>query len=160
MENFDTLSRTNLVRRCQELTTLVETDRLTRLGNSMYLERRTSARGGWFVMADLDGFKRAQDLHPDGHAYGDRILQEFATFLRTICRTRPGRGGDRVAIRLHGDEFIVWTPYKNVARRLKAKIRDWVSFDGDVRASAGMGQNTQSADAALFMNKRARRTQQ
>lgn len=108
-------------------------------------------------MTDLDGFKRAQDLHPDGHAYGDRLLQEFAIFLRAICRTNPGRDSDRVAIRLHGDEFVVWTPHKNVARRIKGKIRGWHSYDGAVRASAGLGKDLQSADAALFIDKRRRK---
>jgi GGDEF domain-containing protein len=137
---------------------LAETDQLTQLPNRRALERRTHARDGWFVMADLNGFKKAQDAHPDGHQYGDRILQEFAEFLDSSCRTGRGRCDDRVSSRLGGDEFVVWCPTNHGARRIKRLIRSWVSRDGQVRAAAGMGKDLESADGAMYMSKQGLRS--
>lgn len=132
---------------------LAERDALTDLPNRLGLERRTHARDGWFVLADLNGFKKAQDAHPDGHAYGDRILQEFADWLESNCRTKSGRSEDRVASRLGGDEFVVWCPTRAAARRIKQSIRSWVSEDGRVTSSAGLGKTLDAADAAMYVSK-------
>tara|TARA_R110002167_G_C12707228_1_gene655101 strand:- start:12583 stop:13092 length:510 start_codon:yes stop_codon:yes gene_type:complete len=132
---------------------VAETDSLTELPNRRQLERRTDARDGWFVMCDLAGFKNAQDTHPDGHSYGDRILQEFADFLEGSTRTGRGRSEDRVAARTGGDEFIVWCPSRHGARRIKQLVRAWVSGDGRVAARAGMGKDIASADAAMYISR-------
>lgn len=134
-----------------------ERDKLTGLANADLLEQRTSARGGFFILADLDGFKGAQDAHPEGHSYGDRILREFADFLVTITRTGRGRAADRVTARLHGDEFVVWCPTRHGARRIKHLIRMWRSLDGAVGASAGLGRDIDSADANMYADKERRR---
>lgn len=141
----------------ETLRSLALKDKLTGLGNRNLLEQRTHARGGFFVLCDLDGFKRAQDAHPEGHIYGDRILREFADFLVAIIRTNRARSEDRVAIRLGGDEFCVWCPTRAAARRIKKLVRMWRSHDGAVGASAGMGLDMAHADATLFANKRARK---
>lgn len=158
------VTKTLLMRRIQllesELTNKdreAEKDHLTRLGNKLGLERRTSARGGWFVLCDLDGFKRAQDAHPAGHAYGDLVLIEFANFLRSVTRTDPGRAADRVAARTGGDEFVIWVPTKEAAVRVKLMVRAWLSEDGAVSASVGMGQDLAAADAAMYLDKRAKK---
>lgn len=132
-------------------------DTLTGLHNRRFLEERTKGRGGWHVLADLDGFKQAQDAHPRGHAYGDDILVEFAEFLLTEIRTGPGRNQDRVAVRLGGDEFAIWCPSKAGAERIRNVVRAWSSSDGAVGASAGMGRDIESADASLYFNKQARK---
>lgn len=141
----------------ETLRSLAFKDRLTGLGNRALLESRTSARGGFFVLCDLDGFKAAQDAHPEGHGYGDRILREFADFLVAVIRTNRGRSEDRVAIRLGGDEFVVWCPTRHAARRIKKLVRMWRSSDDAVSASAGLGRDMAHADANLFRNKRERK---
>lgn len=141
----------------ETLRSLAFKDKLTGLGNRALLESRTHARGGFFVLCDLDGFKAAQDAHAEGHIYGDRILREFADFLVAVIRTNRARSEDRVAIRLGGDEFVVWCPTRAAARRIKKLVRMWRSHDGAVGASAGMGLDMAHADATLFANKRARK---
>lgn len=132
-------------------------DALTGLHNRHYLEERTSARGGYFVICDLDGFKTAQDAHPEGHEYGDRILREFAEFLVAVVRTNRGRSSDRVAVRSGGDEFVVWCPTRGAARRIKKLVRMWRSVDDAVGSSAGLGRDMQSADANLYVDKKRRK---
>jgi diguanylate cyclase (GGDEF)-like protein len=51
------------------------------------------------LFIDLDGFKRANDVH--GHLFGDAVLQECAKRLRDSMRA-----GDLVG-RLGGDEFVM-----------------------------------------------------
>jgi diguanylate cyclase (GGDEF)-like protein len=125
-------------------------DPLTGLGNRRLLEERSHGRGGFFVAIDLNGFKRAQDAHPLGHAFGDLILREFAHFL-----LRNGWGGDRVACRVGGDEFVVWSPRLASAIRMRNIIHRWRA--GAVTASAGVGATLAEADAAMYQSKEARR---
>lgn len=160
MPAIDDLSATQLIERIQILEATAahwqeqaETDQLTELPNRRQLERRTDARDGWFVMCDLAGFKNAQDTHPEGHQYGDRILQEFADFLEASTRTGRGRSQDRVAARLGGDEFVVWCPSRHGARRIKQIVRQWQSADGRVAARSGLGKTICAADAAMYLSR-------
>ena len=137
-----------------------DTDELTGLLNRRGLLRRTQSRDwGWYVAADLDGFKAAQDANPRGHAYGDEILVEFADFLMMNTRQRDMRARDLLAARTGGDEFTIWTETRAGARRIKHAIREWSSKDGEVRASAGIGDTIETADGALYTNKLARKNQ-
>lgn len=79
-------------------------DRLTKLRSRLCLEEqleRRIAAGAPFCVAilDIDGFKLVNDTH--GHVVGDELLRQFATELRSACRSSDivGRWG--------GDEFIV-----------------------------------------------------
>lgn len=131
-----------------------DTDSLTGLLNRRGLERRTCSREwGWFVAADLDRFKAAQDAHPEGHAYGDRILQEFTEFLLTNTRQGEFRARDIMAARTGGDEFTVWCETRIGACRIKDLIRSWHSEDHQVSASAGIGKDREAADCAMYLNK-------
>lgn len=157
--NTADLSRTALVRRVIALEAALAArereaneDSLTGLPNRRCLEQRTRARGGVYVLADLDGFKRAQDEHPRGHAYGDEILIEFAKFLLSTSRS-----SDHVAARLGGDEFVVWCSSAAGAERITQRIRSWRSRDGAVGASAGVGRSMEAADVDLYNNKQNRR---
>lgn len=134
-----------------------ERDRLTRLHNRRALERLTDGREGWFVSCDLDGFKQAQDAHPDGHLYGDKILREFAKFMLSSCRTKRGRADDRVAARVGGDEFVIFCPTKHGARRISKIARSWTSSCGTIGCAAGMGRTVQAADRAMYNCKRRSR---
>lgn len=114
------------------------------------IERRSHARDGFFVVCDLDGFKRAQDAHPDGHAYGDRILREFARFLLDITREDE----DRVSARFGGDEFIVWVPSVRAALEVERRVQGWRR--DTITCTAALGKNLESADRRLMAKKRNR----
>ena len=134
-----------------------DTDELTGLLNRRGLDRRTKGRDwGWFVSADLDGFKAAQDANPRGHAYGDSILVEFADFLVVNTRQRANRDRDVLSARTGGDEFVVWTEMLTGARRIVEAIRAWSSKDGAVRVSAGMGTTIELADSSCYTIKLAK----
>lgn len=131
----------------EEVRREANTDPLTGLGNRRMLCRR--AGDSWYVYADLDSFKAAQDSHPGGHEHGDAVLREFARFLGTVVRS-----DDQVAFRAGGDEFCVLVGTKEGARRVRDQIRRWVSVvHPGVTSSAGMGQDIESADCAMFINK-------
>lgn len=162
---FD-LTRTALVRKLDRLAYLeaehlrlqaaVETDSLTGLRNEGGLARAVGGRTGWYVLADLNGFKRVNDKH--GHAAGDIVLREFAGWLEANTRQDPTRGVDLVTSRLHGDEFAVWTEHRAGARRIKHAIREWRSIHyPEASASAGMGRDLKAADASMYLNKSRRK---
>jgi diguanylate cyclase (GGDEF)-like protein len=59
------------------------------------------------VMADLDHFKRLNDVH--GHAAGDRVIKDFADKIRSAAGVRG------VAGRIGGEEFAVLLPLTDLA---------------------------------------------
>ncbi len=54
------------------------------------------------MVCDIDGFKQINDSF--GHLEGDKLLREFCTRLKDVCR-----GYDYVA-RMGGDEFVITAP--------------------------------------------------
>jgi len=54
------------------------------------------------IVCDIDGFKQINDSF--GHLEGDKLLREFTTRLKDVCR-----GYDYVA-RMGGDEFVITAP--------------------------------------------------
>ena len=54
------------------------------------------------MVCDIDGFKQINDSF--GHLEGDKLLREFCTRLKEVCR-----GYDYVA-RMGGDEFVITSP--------------------------------------------------
>src|SRR5579864_5730902 len=54
------------------------------------------------MVCDIDGFKQINDSF--GHLEGDKLLREFSTRLKDVCR-----GYDYVA-RMGGDEFVITAP--------------------------------------------------
>lgn len=132
-----------------------DTCSLTGLLNRRGFLRRTANRDwGWYVAVDLDGFKAAQDAHPDGHEHGDGILREFAEFLYANTRQgSPARDRDLIAARTGGDEFTLWTETRVGAQRIKKTIRTWRDASGAVTASAGIGVDAGAADGACYLHK-------
>jgi diguanylate cyclase (GGDEF)-like protein/PAS domain S-box-containing protein len=92
----------------RRLTVLATTDELTQLPNRRLLDEQLelalarARRGGLAVVIlnfDLDRFKDVNDSL--GHAYGDRLLVEFAACLRAGARDTD------VVARVGGDEFVI-----------------------------------------------------
>lgn len=118
------------------------------------------------LLLDLDGFKPVNDR--DGHAAGDRVLVEVARLLRDSVRS-----GD-VAARWGGDEFLIVAPdadrsaAEELAARLRQGLADAEPAGYPVTATVGVAAWTPSmtaedllttADAALYLGKRARQAQ-
>nr|MBA3583937.1 diguanylate cyclase [Gemmatimonadota bacterium] len=108
----------------QRLTTLANTDDLTKLFNHRYFyqrleeEYKRSERYGSdlaLILLDLDHFKQVNDTY--GHQKGDAVLKEFATiFIRTVRET------DLLA-RYGGEEFGVLLPETNLAGAVRQAER-------------------------------------
>jgi diguanylate cyclase (GGDEF)-like protein len=111
------------------------------------------------VAMDLDKFKEINDR--DGHAAGDRMLQDVAAVVSG--RIRP----TDVAARLHGDEFAILlvgaTPEE--AQIVTEDIRELIELIGRGTISAGITEvdpnktaeeNLHEADGALYGAKDSR----
>lgn len=95
-------------RRIQELADKAKQDALTRLYNKATarekiqrrLERRMDTDPFIMLIIDLDNFKQINDKQ--GHMYGDAVLAEVASRLKTLF----GLGG--IVSRFGGDEFLIF----------------------------------------------------
>jgi diguanylate cyclase len=83
----------------------LQTDELTGVRNRIALrkafqemEADTSGSLYFFVMIDLDNFKKLNDTM--GHNRGDRCLKEFGGVLKRVC-------GEEAVFRFGGDEFCI-----------------------------------------------------
>jgi diguanylate cyclase (GGDEF)-like protein len=153
------------------------TDVTTGLKNVRYFHERLArelsraqreGRPLCLVAADLDHFKRVNDVH--GHAVGDRVLAAAARVLEHCVRA-----GD-VACRVGGEEFTVICPGASaedalhIAERIRAEVQALrvPSAKGTVRLTLSLGVCvyragepahvlTARADAALYAAKRGGR---
>ena len=74
------------------------------------------------LVCDIDGFKQINDSF--GHLEGDKLLREFTTRLKDVCR-----GYDYVA-RMGGDEFVITVPdLTEEAAREKAERLNRAAID-------------------------------
>jgi diguanylate cyclase (GGDEF)-like protein len=136
----------------QRMESIALTDPLTGLLNRRSMEQRLreaalgfqrTGRAFSVVMADVDHFKRINDVH--GHAAGDRVLRAVATLLGDKLR-----GHDAVA-RWGGEEFLMLLPEtdldtaRDVADRLRA------TAEARLSDTAGIGQGvTLTFGVAMF----------
>ena len=99
-----------------------------------------------FLMMDLNNFKEINDTY--GHQMGDDVLAEFSKAIRQ-CLSE-----DDVAMRLGGDEFIVYLSdtkaepdIKVFIDKLSEKMKDikLEGFDGELTASIGVTVVRESA---------------
>lgn len=157
----------------------LRTDPLTGLANRTGLKRafdRTRPSPGWCVaalMIDLNNFKTINDTH--GHRTGDQVLIEVGQRLWRYQQ----RG--RLAVRISGDEFVLWLGsytdapstwihVTDIARDVAASIalpmhlaeRELVVTasvgTGIASASAGTLEDLlEPADHAMYADKRAHR---
>ncbi|MDR3751743.1 MAG: GGDEF domain-containing protein [Terracidiphilus sp.] len=110
-------------------------DALTGLHNRLLVENqieRRIAAGTPFCVAivDIDGFKKVNDEH--GHLTGDELLKQFATELKSACRSTDliGRWG--------GDEFIILLDYGlSEANAQTERLSKWVCGDYTVQGNSG-----------------------
>lgn len=150
-------------------------DSLTGVRSRMWLERQLQQRiecGDPFSIAllDIDGFKGVNDAH--GHIVGDELLRQFASELRSACRSTDPVG------RWGGDEFLVVLDGElSKAEAQMDRVREWVCgsysipakkglLKLQVGASIGLAQFDSSesltdllsrADAAMYLQKAAAR---
>jgi diguanylate cyclase (GGDEF)-like protein len=150
-------------------------DALTGLHSRLLVETqidRRIAAGVTFCVAiiDIDGFKKVNDEH--GHLTGDELLKQFATELKSACRSTDliGRWG--------GDEFIILLDYGlSEASAQAERLSKWVCGNYSVQgrsgpqklrvdASIGLAEHTPGeaikellarADAAMYLHKAAAR---
>jgi diguanylate cyclase (GGDEF)-like protein/putative nucleotidyltransferase with HDIG domain len=74
------------------------------------------------LVCDIDGFKAINDSF--GHLEGDKLLREFTTRLKDVCR-----GYDYVA-RMGGDEFVITAPGLTAeAAREKAELLNQAAIE-------------------------------
>ncbi len=123
-------------------------DPLTGLYNRGYLEEELKRRIRLFdkkgrsfavVMADLDHFKRVNDLY--GHLAGDHVLVTFASILKNDIRM------DDVAARYGGEEFVVvldalgLNAATSVANRFRSRLESTPIIWGEniIRVTASFG---------------------
>jgi len=150
-------------------------DALTGLHSRLLVETqidRRIAAGVTFCVAiiDIDGFKKVNDEH--GHLTGDELLKQFATELKSACRSTDliGRWG--------GDEFIILLDYGlSEASAQTERLSKWVCGNYSVQgrsgpqklrvdASIGLAEHKHGesmkdllarADAAMYLHKAATR---
>lgn len=119
-------------------------DELTQLYNKHFLEliiteelKKSRRYGTKFsvLLLDLDNFNLINNLY--GHKEGDRILFEFAKFLRNLLRESDS------IVRLGGDKFVAVLPHTTIdnaeeaARRVISSLKK-VTFSG-VELSCSIG---------------------
>jgi diguanylate cyclase (GGDEF)-like protein len=143
----------------------------SRLCVESQIERRMEAAKAFCVaIVDIDEFKKVNDAH--GHLTGDELLKQFATELRSACRSTDliGRWG--------GDEFIILLDYGIVEASAQTdRLSKWVCGNYSVQgrsgtiqlrvdASIGLAEHNPGeamkallarADAAMYLHKTASR---
>jgi diguanylate cyclase (GGDEF)-like protein len=111
-------------------------DALTGLRSRLCIETLVEDRiacGGSFCLAiaDLNGFKTVNDQY--GHVTGDELLKQFATELKSACRSTDAIG------RWGGDEFvIVFDGSLKDAEQQIERVRRWVCGNYELRAPSGI----------------------
>lgn len=159
--------------RAEAFEELASTDQLTGLANRRaaleVLDRELQAARRYgrplaIVLADIDHFKRVNDVH--GHGVGDQVLVEVASELR-----RHARDADVVA-RWGGEEFLIVAPEvgqtgaSTLAERCRtaiaalrpAGLHASATFGvAELRAGEDLDALLQRADHHLYQGKRAGR---
>jgi diguanylate cyclase (GGDEF)-like protein len=114
------------------LSTLSNTDELTKLFNRRYLIQRLEEELKRIqrynyplscIMLDLDHFKQVNDKF--GHAHGDLVLEQLSFLTKKTVRATD------IVCRYGGEEIVIVLPYTNydgayiVARRLRKRVEEY-----------------------------------
>lgn len=161
------LKASQVIRRAERAEVEAHIDPLTQVGNRLAWTKtlfdeesrcRRYGRPACVISVDLDGLKRANDLH--GHDAGDRLLRDAAVVLRRVSRMC-----DQVA-RVGGDEFAVLAVEASELEGRALLDRIAMAFgNAGVEASLGMAvreahasleETWKAADAAMYRHKRRR----
>lgn len=119
------------------LTGLLNRDEVLRLLDVRLRSHRRRGHHGVLVMADLDHFKRVNDVH--GHPTGDYALQTFAAACRASL------GPDDLAGRYGGEEFLLYLEQvdvddaRAVIERLTHRLLEATLPDGSPLPTASHG---------------------
>jgi diguanylate cyclase (GGDEF)-like protein len=161
--------------RLEEAEELASRDALTGLGSRLWVEGRMeqSLRSGaplCVAVLDINEFKRVNDER--GHLVGDEVLKQFATEMRSVCRSTDTLG------RWGGDEFILLLHCGLAEANAQIdRLRKWVCGDYTIAAASGsfklrveasiglaemlpgetMKELIDRADAAMYRDKAASR---
>lgn len=157
-------------RQSERVELLARRDDLTGLPNRRALREVVEAalanrRGGALLFADLDRFKRINDML--GHDSGDELLRQVGVVFRDLSEPEG-----RMCSRLGGDEFAIWAPEceagcaEGIAQGLRDALDRTFSVRGHrVRIAASVGvalapahgqtleQLLRGADIALYQAK-------
>lgn len=148
------------------LTGLLNRTEFMRLAAARWRSRRRHAIHGSVILADMDHFKRINDMY--GHAAGDYALQTFAAACRGVVRSTDLVG------RYGGEEFIVFLDgarperARQVAAQISERLRSTLSPEGMslptvsygvafAEAGDGLAETIELADRALYEAKSAGR---
>lgn len=142
----------------RELINIAHKDGLTDLINRRYLEGMldktdSAMEKGFFILLDLDNFKRVNDIF--GHAVGDDVLIRFSKVLQEEVESKDS------VCRVGGDEFIVFISgeedkdkIKSIARRMIAgiefEVNDLLSDACDFKLSVSAGIAQKPEDGSTF----------
>lgn len=103
-----------------------------------YLAHKTPGEHGVLMLLDMDDFEEINQK--EGNVFADAILQEVADIIRSEM------GPDNIAIRLGGDEFMVFFKKSNKAEatingpRIAAQVRNiFVDTEKDIHVSVSIG---------------------
>lgn len=136
----------------RRMESMAHTDPLTGLLNRRSMEQRLreaahsfqrTGRSFSLVMADVDRFKRVNDLH--GHAAGDRVLRAIAGLFGERLR-----GNDAVA-RWGGEEFLLLLPETDLTAACEVANRLRATAEARLSGTAGLGDSvTLTFGVAVF----------
>ncbi len=136
----------------RRMESMAHTDPLTGLLNRRSMEQRLREAAHGFqrtgrafsvVMADVDRFKRINDLH--GHAAGDRVLRAVAALFGERLRA-----GDAVA-RWGGEEFLLLLPETDMPTACEVANRLRAIVEARLCDAAGLGDSiTLTFGVAVF----------
>ena len=134
-------------KKLEEAEEVASGDPLTGLRSRLCVEGRIENRMGLegpfcLAMVDIDGFKKVNDEH--GHLTGDELLKQFASELKSACRSTDviGRWG--------GDEFVILLDcgLAEATERVE-RLSKWVCGDYTVQSPAGVKKLKMDASIGL-----------
>ncbi|MEA3266203.1 MAG: diguanylate cyclase, partial [Candidatus Fermentibacteria bacterium] len=120
-ELADAYSRVEKLSRSDSLTGLANRRAMMKSLSDEQTRSSRTGRGYGLIMADIDDFKRVNDLY--GHACGDEVLVEVARRMKMALRSHD------FASRWGGEEFLLLLPETspNGAARVAEKIRVFIA---------------------------------
>lgn len=169
LHNAQLMDKLNALTIVDPLTHIYNRRHLINQLNTAMIQAHRQGHDLSIAMIDIDYFKRFNDEY--GHIYGDEVLREVATLLKSGIRT-----GVDVPARYGGEEFILVMPFTDldtaveVSERIRRKIMDhkvhMENLELSVTCSFGVaqyvsGENLERfvdrADAALYQAKKSGR---